>query len=459
MKKILLVCLSMLLVLNTLTAAPKKAKKGNPYKDVVLEKDPETKKVYNFKGMNIIIGDWWSPDVPNPPINQAQEDELAYRDWLQEKYKFTMAAKTFASWERQPQSVANFCITGGEENYVFVVDSRSVSAALRSELFFDLSKVTDVDWSNKKWDKSTAEKMSRGGKVYGMRPLAPEPRLGLFFNKRLLQEAGVDPESIYDMQANGTWTWEAFEDISKKVQRDLDNDGIIDIYAMANVTNDFTALALASNGTALIDRDENGKLFNNANSPKALEVWEWIIHMVKTYEMPTPEGAAWDFMKDEFLNGGIAFTVDAQYTVNVGGLFHDMKDDYGFVCFPLGPSTDGKYKTVHDDNIYVVPGCYDDARAKKIVKAFDIYMSDTPGYDSNETWKDGFYPLFRDARAVDETLEFMRSNPNPRYDTMIAGFNYGHDFILPLWFGGATPQEAYEASKNIWQGLLDDANR
>ena len=150
MKKILLVCLSMLLVLNTLTAAQKKKKKGNPYKDVVLEKDPTTKKVYNFKGMNIVIGDWWSPDVPNPPITQAQEDEVAYRDWLQEKYKFTMNMKTFASWERQPQSVANFCITGGEENYVFVVDSRSVSAALRSELFFDLNKVTDVDWSNKK---------------------------------------------------------------------------------------------------------------------------------------------------------------------------------------------------------------------------------------------------------------------------------------------------------------------
>ena len=80
MKKILLVCLSMLLVLNTLTAAPKKAKKGNPYKDVVLEKDPTTKKVYNFKGMNIVIGDWWSPDVPNPPVTQAQEDEVAYRD-------------------------------------------------------------------------------------------------------------------------------------------------------------------------------------------------------------------------------------------------------------------------------------------------------------------------------------------------------------------------------------------
>lgn len=38
----------------------------------------------------------------------------------------------------------------------------------------------------------------------------PQPGQGLFFNKRLLIESGIDPETLYDMQANGAWTRDAF---------------------------------------------------------------------------------------------------------------------------------------------------------------------------------------------------------------------------------------------------------
>ena len=38
------------------------------------------------------------------------------------------------------------------------------------------------------------------GKVYGMRAIPHEATAGIYFNKRLLQEAGIDPESIYELQ-------------------------------------------------------------------------------------------------------------------------------------------------------------------------------------------------------------------------------------------------------------------
>lgn len=50
-----------------------------------------------------------------------------------------------------------------------------------------------------------------------MRPEKAEPRKGVFFNKRLLNDAGVDPEEIYDLQAKGEWTWEAFEALCEKL--------------------------------------------------------------------------------------------------------------------------------------------------------------------------------------------------------------------------------------------------
>ena len=108
--------------------------------------------------------------------------------------------------------------------------------------------------------------------------------------------------------------------------------------------------------------------------------------------------------------------------------------------------------------MYVIPSCYDAERANKIAKAFDLWTDPTPGYDDEDSWKEGFYACFRDPRAVDETLQLMLDNPNPRFDTLIPGINYMGDVIWVTYPGYVTPQQAYEETKNAWQALLDDAN-
>ena len=70
-----------------------------------------------------------------------------------------------------------------------------------------------------------------------MRAIPHEATAGIYFNKRLLQEAGIDPESIYELQRNKEWTWDKFEELCQQVQKDTDNDGVIDQYAMTNFTS------------------------------------------------------------------------------------------------------------------------------------------------------------------------------------------------------------------------------
>ena len=45
---------------------------------------------------------------------------------------------------------------------------------------------------------------SSGGKFF-------EPRQCVFFNKKVLEDAGIKWEEIYDAQADGSWTWEKME--------------------------------------------------------------------------------------------------------------------------------------------------------------------------------------------------------------------------------------------------------
>ena len=348
------------------TASAAKKKKDDPYKAIKPQKDPVSKKKFDFKGMSVIVGDWWS-DPDAAPASKQQEDLYAWRQWTQDTYNVKIIQKAVSGWGSNPQFVQNFCITGGDENYVFIIDGRTANTGVRASLFYDLSKVKSVDYKDaSKYDQGCVQKLQRGNSFYCFNWGKPEPKNGMFFNKRILQENGFSPDYPYDLQKEGKWTWETFEEICKKVQKDTDNDGLIDIYAMSSFNTEFTYAALDSNGGSLIGRDANGKYFNNAGSEKSMEAFNWIARMWQTYQLPQEEGANWDYFYSAFINGETAFLADQEYNAQPNGRFASMTDDWGFVCFPLGPHGDGVYKTIHDTNMCVIPSCYDVERIEKI---------------------------------------------------------------------------------------------
>ena len=87
-----------------------------------------------------------------------------------------------------------------------------------------------------------------------MRAIPHEATAGIYFNKRLLQEAGIDPESIYELQRNKEWTWDKFEELCQQVQKDTDNDGVIDQYAMTNFTSSCIRQPLFPMAVSLLEK-------------------------------------------------------------------------------------------------------------------------------------------------------------------------------------------------------------
>ncbi|MCF0242538.1 MAG: extracellular solute-binding protein [Treponema sp.] len=467
LKKIMVAGLFACVAVSSITAAPKKKmskeekaemkKLEKMYKDQPEFIDPATGKPYDFGGMEVIIADWWSdPKGADtvPAKTKVEEDRRNWHKYLGYKYNFRCTEKGIGSWGSHPQSVANYCVLGGEENYVFVIDMRSVTTGVKSKLYYDMSKSKDVDWTQKKYDKATTELMTKNGAVYGCRPMAPEPRTGLFFNKRLLSEANIDPDSIYDMQKKGTWTWANFEKVLKQVTRDIDNDGVVDVWGMANHNTEVCHVILESNCGSVIAKDKNGKFINNIESEASIEAMEWGNKMHNLYEMPQPEGSEWNWMYAAFMNGDAAFMAEQEYFVDT---LADMQDDWGFVCWPIGPRAKD-YRCVNIDNIYVVPSVYGDERAAKITKIFDIYQTEAPGYDGGDAWKEDFYARFRDERAVDETLAIMRDHGSTLLSKLVPGLEPG-DVFWTVYPGWETMQEACDKVRNSWQGLINEVNK
>lgn len=434
-------------------SAKVKRSKDAVYKGYSAEIDPETRKVYDFGGMEVTVYDWWSnPDAPAG--SKQEEDSRAFRAWMEKTYNYKVVQKDLAGWTNHPTEVANYCITANPNDYaVFLVDHRSALSGLSQGLWADLSK-TGVDWTKEKWDQGIVNKLRNGDSFYTFGYGKPEPRVGVFFNKRILQENGIDPDSIYDMQKNGTWTWAAFEELCEKVQKDTDNDGIIDQYAMASKNDVFGPAALMSNDAAIISYID-GKFVNTTNSDKALEAWNFTLNMWNKYQRPQGEGD-WDYFYGCFQNGEVAFMVEEQYNAQPNGRLASMKDDFGFVCFPLGPKGDGKYRTLNSSNMWVIPSHYDEATLKKIGKILDFYTEPTPEYDDPDAWKEGYYASFRDERAVDETLQYMMDNAKETVQFMIPDLNVAE----MSWnvCANQDPIAVYEQFKDSWQSRLDAVN-
>ena len=437
------------------SAAALKAAANGDYSKLKVAKDPKTKKAYDFGGMKVVVYDWWS-NPSAPAATKDEEDQRAYRQYLQDTYNFECIQDNLnAGWGGHPAEVSNYCITGGDDARIFIIDGRSAFSGLAANLWADVSKCPDIDWTKDKWNKAVLGVMPGKSFAVGV----PEARHCIFFNKRVLQENGYDPEEPYNLQKEMKWNWENFEKLVAKCTYDTNNDGVNDAWGMANSSSEFAPLACISNGKPMIGKDANGKFVNNVGTDECLEALAWCAHMATNYEMPQPEGSEWNWMYPAFLEGKVAFIADQEYHAQRNGTFADMEDDWGFVCFPMGPRGDGKYRTLHNDNMYIIPNCYDDARAEKIAKIFDLYTDPTPGYDQPDAWKEQFYACFRDPRAVDETLQFMRDTPCTRWDTFVPGINYMGDVIWVTYPGTVTPQQAYEDTKNVWEGLLKDVNR
>jgi len=320
-----------------------------------------------------------------------------------------------------------------------------------------LATLEELDFTDDKWNKNVIEMMTKGDSIYGMASGRSEARLGLFWNKRLFEEAGLDPELPYQLQASGEWTWSKFKEICGSLTRDDNNDGTMDTYAMGNFGPDACKALIASTGSDIIGM-ENGKYTNNTSSQKVLDALNFAKELGDAgHEMPQPEGSNWDWYKQAFADGWFAMQFNETYMA--GQTWATMEDDFGFVCVPKPDGYDS-YHTVFNENIVIIPSCYDAETASKIAFAYNLWTNPTPGYEEEGDWKDTYYPRFRDDKAVDETVaKFYEDGVGFFWRTaLINGLNTG-DLFYSYPFRSQTPAEKIEEIKNTWDAAIAEANK
>lgn len=408
-------------------------------------------------GMEIIIGDWWSSGEPAVPTSAQEEATLEYRNMIQEKYNFTIKEMGLGDWDSHQETFTMSTMAEDPAAQIFLMDPAMIAQPMANGLFYDLASLDSIDVTDSKWNEAVTTLMTKKDCVYGLKAGSAEPRLGVFWNKRMFREAGLSPDLPYDLQASGDWTWEEFEELCEKLTIDTDNDGTTDSYAMASFSLDLYSAAVLSNEAEWIGMDDDGKYVSRASDPKLLEAMQWVTGMIdRGYEMRPDETADWDWFMSAFPDGKVAMTVAEEHKVSY---WKEMEDEFGFVMFPKGPKAKD-YVTNVNENVVVIPACYDKETAEKIAFAYNMYTEKTPGYEADDDWKSIYYSGFCDERAVDETLELMRDPNRQRiqYISVIYGIERG-DIVYNVYGGWNTPAEMIEQVSGVWEAALAEANK
>ncbi len=421
---------------------------------------PEVKEGVDFGGAEIFIYDYWtaSADRKENP-NDEEQAQYDYRDWIMETYNCKITQIQKGDWETNVQELINFCTAPDGTLCLYILPPDFVGTPMANDLFASWSDGAYIDLTADKWNGSTLSFMTKGGKVYGVATGNSEPRQCLYFNKRVLEEAGIDWNTIYDMQAEGTWTWAAFEDMLKQINKDVDNDGILDIYGMTGNNSDFYMMGVVSNGGEFFRFNDAGELEIAVNSDEALEGLAWAKEAWAAYAYQQPADGSWDYFKEAWKQGFCGFYMYQTYGgFNDNSEMADMADEWGCVAFPIGPKGT-TYVNITSDNVTVIPNVYEADVVAKLAYIYDLWSNATPGYDDEFGWIGNKYN-FTDDRAVDETYAMLRE---PEHCVSNAALYIGsvNDVLGSplLWsLGSSTPQELVEAATPAWQALCDTFN-
>jgi len=422
----------------------------------------------DLRGMEVVIGDWWSQSAygfPLPPRNETEEMTVAHRRRIQSENNFTMRVARIAGWGDMLQTASLSIMAGNPAASVFVLTPGWAMTLHRQGLIAPIGD-TGVDFGPHRgpgdrrptWNQGVRRLFTFGGQTYGMSVGygGSLQAIVVFFNKRLFREAGLDPELPYNMQRDRTWTWGNFLALSRQLTRDTTGDGMMDTWAMPE---DFTIPiikgAVASNNANFVGRNnQTGHFYNATGTPQFLEALQFVLQLRNEgLMMPTPEGAHWTWFQGVFADGTVAMRIDGLWNrSDLAG----MTDDWGMVMFPRGPRA-ADYAVFDFENIMVVPATFAPDDVRRIVTAVEMWFQ--PVNQDPLAWQEPLWGVFRDRRAVTETMAIIQ-NPNLvvwQYYQMVPGFSTS-PIAWSMWHHDGDPSQLIEAASLQWNALIADAN-
>lgn len=258
---------------------------------------------------------------------------------------------------------ANNAILAGEKYAdVLVPILWNTAGFATSGVLHDMKKIPNLDITKSYWDKEGSEVATLKGKQYfaigPMNGAKVGGAGGVFFNKRILKECGL--ENPYDLVKNDQWTIDKMREMAKKATKDLNGNGMDPDdqwgFSALDDRNTFTSCILAAHGATFITKNDKGVLQYSMGLPnvtKGLKMAQEVLFKDKT----VLKGQA-DVTDVAFKSGKALFYPFYLWKIKD---FADMEDDFGIVPFPKLKSGDAyATSTEYNRSVICVPSNLDE---------------------------------------------------------------------------------------------------
>lgn len=210
----------------------------------------------------------------------------------------------------------------------FITDSGYLQSLGGKDAVLDIKGVVDRDLDPEQYVSSALYSgLDAEGHLWGV-PHAMNS-IAILYNKDLFDEAGID-------YPTADWTYEEMFDIAKKLTKDTDGDGEMDIYGYALspfITEGWLPAVLAGGGRPLSDDRKTSEIASAAS----MEGWKRYVQPIKENFAPTSHWITINGSKELcFVNGKIAMILTS--ASNLKGIA-DMAGDsfnYDAQVMPVG---------------------------------------------------------------------------------------------------------------------------
>jgi fructooligosaccharide transport system substrate-binding protein len=298
----------------------------------------------------------------------------------------------------------NASVMSGDLPDVMTVDGPNIAAYAENGIIQPLAEISDEDKSI--YLESILQQGTYDGKLYALG--AMESSVGLYYNKEILDEAGVEVPD-----ADNPWTWSEFLEVLEKVKPVVEerNGYALDMtFPVGESTIYYYAPFFWTNGGNLVD--DTGLsvdgVFNSEENAETVEYFKTLLESGYMSEVP---------VTDLFESGRAAFKFDGAWEVNT--LYTSYPDvEFGIAPYVVSDNWDGGRYTPTGSWAYAASSKTENLEgATKLVQ----WMS---GVESGKL-------LWEEAKSFPSTYEAFESidifqtdeNYNALYEQLS---NYGH---------------------------------
>jgi len=411
---------------------------------------------YDFGGIAISQCNYWGKDL-TPGQSDETDRFIARIAELEQKYNVKFEYRKGP--EEYYDNMVTTIMAGEPYGDLLFAYPWDFSNWVRAGAVKDITDLVDelgLDLST--YNAAAVEEGTIDGRIYGLNKEKSEVNSMIAFNKRLVEEAGL--ESPYDLMAKDEWNFEALQKYAKALTK-FDANGVNTQWGLSSFDAPWLAITMiyANNG-AVVDYSGTTPVFSmdSANSLEALNLVAEMATVDKSIFV-TELGAEWDTAVKLFASGQLGMMRAEQWIIACFDSY-GMQDDYGLVPFPKGPQATEYIDDISSQAVYFIPSNVDDETAKAALLFYnDLYDDLYPELSLEEKAAAKFTSYCRDEESIENMANIYYNNLTKSTGIYKAGVTMDNinDIMYAIYDGTSTPAAVIAEKKPAIQAVIDES--